>query len=72
MGLATYYTPGRSGLRVSRLALGAMTFGYEHVGRDAASSRALIDLYVASGDAGEEDARVLLRLSHPRRMEESQ
>jgi aryl-alcohol dehydrogenase-like predicted oxidoreductase len=27
MSLNTYYTLGRSGLRVSRLALGAMTFG---------------------------------------------
>ena len=29
MSLNTYYTLGRSGLRVSRLALGAMTFGTE-------------------------------------------
>ena len=29
MSLSSYYTLGRSGLRVSRLALGTMTFGTE-------------------------------------------
>ncbi|WP_341676647.1 aldo/keto reductase [Niveibacterium sp. SC-1] len=50
MSLAQYYTLGRSGLRVSRLALGAMTFGTEWgFGADKADARALFDAYVAAG-----------------------
>jgi aryl-alcohol dehydrogenase-like predicted oxidoreductase len=32
MSLNTYYTLGRSGLRVSRLALGTMSLGTEYLG----------------------------------------
>src|SRR5258706_15586666 len=50
MTLATYHALGRSGLRVSRLALGAMTFGTEHGwGCDEATSRAMFDRYVDTG-----------------------
>jgi aryl-alcohol dehydrogenase-like predicted oxidoreductase len=46
----TYYTLGRSGLRVSRLALGAMTFGTEWGwGSDKAAARAIFDAYVERG-----------------------
>jgi aryl-alcohol dehydrogenase-like predicted oxidoreductase len=45
-----YYTLGRSGLRVSRLALGAMTFGTEWGwGSDKAAARAIFDAYVERG-----------------------
>ena len=45
-----YYALGRSGLRVSRLALGAMTFGTEWGwGSDKAAVRAIFDAYVESG-----------------------
>ena len=46
----TYFTLGRTGLRVSRLALGTMTFGTDWgwgAGRDAA--RAIFDAYVEAG-----------------------
>ncbi|RDI98209.1 aldo/keto reductase [Dyella solisilvae] len=50
MSLDTYYTLGRSGLRVSRLALGAMTFG-DNWGWGAAedTARAMFDRYLAAG-----------------------
>ena len=45
-----YYTLGNSGLRVSRLALGTMTFGDDWGwGADASTSRALFDAYVDAG-----------------------
>src|SRR6201996_3963071 len=50
MSLDAYYTLGRSGLRVSRLALGTMTFG-ESWGWGAAAdtSRAMFDRYLDAG-----------------------
>lgn len=48
--LARYRTLGRSGLAVSPLALGAMTFGTEWGwGADDATSRALFDRYLDAG-----------------------
>ncbi|MEL7363106.1 MAG: aldo/keto reductase, partial [Bacteroidota bacterium] len=45
-----YYTLGRSGLRVSPLALGTMTFGTEWGwGADKATARQLFDTYLAAG-----------------------
>lgn len=45
-----YYTLGNSGLKVSRLALGAMTFGTEWGwGADKTAARALFDTYVEAG-----------------------
>ena len=50
MSLDRYYTLGNTGLRVSRLALGAMTFGTETgFGADRETSRSLFDLYVDAG-----------------------
>jgi hypothetical protein len=49
----TYYTLGRSGLRVSRLALGTMTFGTEwgwEAERDTA--QAVFDAYVDAAEPG--------------------
>lgn len=50
MSLDSYYTLGRSGLRVSRLALGTMTFG-DNWGWGAAedTARAMFDRYLAAG-----------------------
>ena len=45
-GVATFRTLGRTGLRVSPLALGAMTFGW---GADKHLSRKLFDVYRAAG-----------------------
>jgi aryl-alcohol dehydrogenase-like predicted oxidoreductase len=48
--LAQYYTLGRTGLRVSRLALGTMTFGTEWGwGADRETAQALFDTYVDAG-----------------------
>jgi aryl-alcohol dehydrogenase-like predicted oxidoreductase len=45
-----YYTLGRSGLRVSRLALGVMTFGTEWGwGADKAAAQRIFDAYVDAG-----------------------
>jgi len=45
-----YYTLGRSGLRVSRLALGTMTFGTDWGwGSEEKSARAIFDRYLATG-----------------------
>jgi aryl-alcohol dehydrogenase-like predicted oxidoreductase len=45
-----YFTLGRSGLRVSRLALGAMTFGTDWGwGTDKDSARRIFDRYVEAG-----------------------
>lgn len=50
MSLASTYTLGRSGLRVSRLALGTMTFGTDWGwGADKATARAMFDAYVDAG-----------------------
>ncbi|NJL46700.1 MAG: aldo/keto reductase [Leptolyngbyaceae cyanobacterium SM2_5_2] len=50
MALNTYYTLGKSGLRVSRLALGTMTFGTEWGwGADETSARQLFNAYVDAG-----------------------
>lgn len=49
MTLANYRTLGRSGLAVSPLALGTMTFGAGRWGSDAAVSRAIFDAYVEAG-----------------------
>lgn len=48
--LNTYYTLGRSGLRVSRLALGTMTFGTEWGwGADEGTARQLFNTYIDAG-----------------------
>jgi aryl-alcohol dehydrogenase-like predicted oxidoreductase len=50
MAINHYYTLGRSGLRVSRLALGTMTFGTEWGwGADKDAARTLFDAYVDAG-----------------------
>ena len=50
MSLASYYTLGRSGLRVSRLALGTMTFGTEWGwGADRETASQLFNTYVDAG-----------------------
>lgn len=46
----TYHPLGRTGLRVSRLALGTMTFGTQYGwGCDEATSRAMFDRYIDAG-----------------------
>lgn len=46
----TYYALGRTGLRVSRLALGTMTFGTEWGwGADRDTARTIFDAYIESG-----------------------
>lgn len=48
--LKSYYTLGRTGLRVSRLALGTMTFGTQWGwGADKETARQLVDTYVDAG-----------------------
>ncbi|WP_185984557.1 aldo/keto reductase [Aureimonas mangrovi] len=49
MNLTNYRTLGRSGLVVSPLALGAMTFGAERWGSGEVGSRAVFDAYTAAG-----------------------
>lgn len=49
MKLTDYRTLGRSGLVVSPLALGTMTFGTARWGVDEAGSRAIFDSYVEAG-----------------------
>jgi aryl-alcohol dehydrogenase-like predicted oxidoreductase len=50
MALDSYYTLGRSGLRVSRLAFGTMTFGTEWGwGADEAAAQKLFNTYVDAG-----------------------
>ncbi|PBS12887.1 aldo/keto reductase [Lysobacteraceae bacterium NML93-0792] len=49
MDLTHYRTLGRSGLLVSPLALGTMTFGAQRWGTDAAASRAVFDAYLDAG-----------------------
>lgn len=49
MSLSHYRTLGRSGLAVSPLALGTMTFGMSRWGSGEAASRAVFDAYVDAG-----------------------
>ena len=49
MSLANYRTLGRSGLAVSPLALGTMTFGVSRWGSGEADSRAIFEAYVDAG-----------------------
>jgi aryl-alcohol dehydrogenase-like predicted oxidoreductase len=49
MSMTRYRTLGRSGLAVSPLALGTMTFGAGRWGTDEATSRAIFDAYVEAG-----------------------
>jgi aryl-alcohol dehydrogenase-like predicted oxidoreductase len=49
MALTNYRTLGRSGLAVSPLALGTMTFGAGRWGVDEVGSRAIFDAYVDAG-----------------------
>lgn len=50
MSVNYYYTLGRSGLRVSRLALGTMTFGTDWGwGSDEKAARAIFDRYLEAG-----------------------
>ena len=49
MSLTQFRTLGRSGLVVSPLALGTMTFGPGNWGADEATSRAIFDAYRAAG-----------------------
>ena len=49
MTLTSYRTLGRSGLAVSPLALGTMTFGAGRWGADEATSRSIFDAYVEAG-----------------------
>nr|WP_321985535.1 aldo/keto reductase [uncultured Lichenicoccus sp.] len=49
MPLTDYRTLGRSGLGVSPLALGTMTFGVARWGSDETASRAIFDAYVDAG-----------------------
>ena len=49
MTLSSYRTLGRSGLVVSPMALGTMTFGTPRWGADAGVARSIFDLYVEEG-----------------------
>lgn len=49
MSLTNYRTLGRSGLVVSPLALGTMTFGTQRWGVDQSESRAIFEAYVEAG-----------------------
>ena len=49
MALTDYFTLGRSGLRVSPLCLGTMTFGQSEWGCDEAISAQMIHDYVDAG-----------------------
>ena len=49
MSLTSFRTLGRSGLVVSPIALGAMTFGPGRWGADEATSRAIFDVYRSAG-----------------------
>jgi aryl-alcohol dehydrogenase-like predicted oxidoreductase len=49
MALDQYFTLGRSGLRVSRLALGTMTFGQDGWGCDREVAGEIFDRYVGAG-----------------------
>lgn len=47
--MATYHLLGRTGLRVSPLALGVMTFGQDDWGADEDTSRTILTRYLESG-----------------------
>lgn len=49
MPLTSYRSLGRSGLVVSPLALGTMTFGAARWGSDESASQAIFDAYIAAG-----------------------
>ena len=49
MQLNEYITLGRSGLRVSPLALGTMTFGNDRWGSDDAEAKRIFDRYIQDG-----------------------
>ena len=49
MQLNEYVTLGRSGLRVSPLSLGTMTFGNDRWGSDDTEARRIFDRYVEGG-----------------------
>ena len=50
LNLKNYLTLGRTGLRVSPLCMGAMTFGNQGGwGADEAASRAIFDAYIDAG-----------------------
>ncbi len=49
MSINQYYALGSSGLRVSRLALGTMTFGQPGWGSDEAKSREIFNAFVEAG-----------------------
>jgi aryl-alcohol dehydrogenase-like predicted oxidoreductase len=49
MQLNEYVTLGRSGLRISPLSLGTMTFGNNRWGSDDAEARRIFDRYVQDG-----------------------
>lgn len=49
MSLSDFRTLGRSGLAVSPLTLGTMTFGTARWGLDTAGSKAVFDAYVEAG-----------------------
>jgi aryl-alcohol dehydrogenase-like predicted oxidoreductase len=49
MTLDTYHPLGRSGLRVSRLALGTMTFAQDGWGCDQETAARLLDVYLGAG-----------------------
>ncbi len=49
MSMNTYRTLGRSGLAVSPLALGTMTFGVDRWGMDRPEAEAVFDAYVEAG-----------------------
>src|ERR1700689_4377320 len=49
MHMSEYITLGRSGLLVSRLGLGTMTFGNDSLGSKDNESRAIFDRYVETG-----------------------
>lgn len=47
--VATYYHLGRSGLRISPITLGTMTFGNKRFGHDDATARQILDRYLELG-----------------------
>jgi aryl-alcohol dehydrogenase-like predicted oxidoreductase len=49
MAMLSHHLLGRSGLRVSRLALGTMTFGMADWGCDEAEAGAILDAYIDGG-----------------------
>lgn len=58
MTLTDYRTLGRSGLVVSPMTLGTMTFGAQRWGTDEAASRAVFDAYVDAGGNSVDTAQI--------------